>query len=247
MRTWKETKRDVYLQELLAMRAPHHQNRPCKNCGVESNWRCIDCLAWPAYCTECCRSSHILDPFHRIERWTGSHYTRSWLWKVGLVINLGHQGNRCPFQAEGRVSEDGDNAEEGWYDSDEYLPDGDAEQKPTDQVYNGGRVLTIVHTSGVHHLPVIFCGCPGTVDEDLQLLRVGLYPSTYKSCKTVFTTQLLDDYLLENLECKTSANSYYSKLKRITNYTFPQATPVCHQFNRETNNSLKSKRTDIAS
>jgi hypothetical protein len=36
----------------------------------------------------------------------------------------------------------------------------------------------------------------------------------------------LDDYLLENLECKTSATHYYSKLRRITNFAFPNSIPV---------------------
>ena len=79
-----------------------------------------------------------------------------------------------------------------------------------DRVHNGGQVMTIVHTSGVHYLPVVFCGCSQAAAEDIQLFWVGLYPSTYKSCKTVFTFQLLDDYLLENLECKTLATHYYS-------------------------------------
>ena len=86
--------------------------------------------------------------------------------------------------------------------------------------------MTIVHTLGVHFLPVIFCGYSQAAAEDIQLFWVGLYPSTYKYCKTVFTFQLLDDYLLENLECKTLATHYYSKLRRITNFAFPNSILV---------------------
>jgi len=222
MRIWRETKRNLYLQELLDMNA---SKRVCIICKNEAIWRCLDCLAGPDYCTECCRTSHCQDPFHRIERWTGVFYERSWLWKVGLVIHLGHNGDRCPKAAksyDANLNVD----EEGWFDVEDIPCTSAADSRPPDRVYNEGRVMTIVHTSGVHHLPIVFCGCSEGAPEDIQLLRVGLYPSTYKSCQTVFTFQLLDDYLLENLECKTSATHYYSKLRRITNFAFPNTIPV---------------------
>ena len=222
MRVWRETKRNLYLHELLDRQA---SIRVCSICNKEANWRCLDCFAGPAYCTECCRTSHCRDPFHRIERWTGTFYEPSWLWKVGLVIRLGHQGDRCPDAANHSDAEL-ETDEEGWFDLQD-TPSTSANPKPPDWVHNGGRVMTVVHTSGVHHLPIVFCGCSGAAAEDIQLLRVGLYPSTYKSCQTVFTFQLLDDYLLENLECKTSATHYYSKLRRITNFAFPNSIPVC--------------------
>lgn len=221
MRIWKQTKRNLYLHELLDRNA---STKVCLTCKKEANWRCLDCFAGPGYCTECCRTSHSRDPFHRIERWTGTFYERSWLWKVGSVIHLGHQGDRCPNAAKS-FDADLEIDEEGWFDLED-IPSTSADPKPPDRVYNGGRVMTIVHTSGVHYMPVIFCGCSEAASEDIQLLRVGLYPSTYKACKTVFTFQLLDDYLLENLECKTSATHYYSKLRRITNFAFPNSIPV---------------------
>ncbi|KIJ89600.1 hypothetical protein K443DRAFT_61876, partial [Laccaria amethystina LaAM-08-1] len=173
MRIWKETKRNLYLHELLDRKA---SIQVCFTYKKEANCR---------------------DPFHRIERWTGKFYERSWLWKVGSVIHLGHKGDRCP-QAVKNFDADLDIDEEEWFDWED-IPSNLADPKPLDRVYNGGRVMTIVHTSGVHYLPVVFCGCSQAAAEDIQLLRVGLYPSTYKSCKTVFTLQLLDDYLLENL------------------------------------------------
>ncbi|KIJ90652.1 hypothetical protein K443DRAFT_126450 [Laccaria amethystina LaAM-08-1] len=147
----------------------------------------------------------------------------SWLWKVGSVIHLGHKGDQCP-QAVKKFDADLDIDKEEWFDWED-IPSNLADPKPPDLVYNGGWVMTIVHTSGVHYLPDVFCGCSQAAAQDIQLLRVGLYPSTYKSCKTVFTLQLLDDYLLENLECKTSATHYYSKLRRITNFAFPNSIP----------------------
>jgi CxC2 like cysteine cluster associated with KDZ transposases len=61
---------------------------------------------------------------------------------------------------------------------------------------------------------------------DLQLLRRGFYPSTFKGVRTVFTFSLLDDYLLDTLECHTSTHHYYQKLRRLTNKSFPHTAPV---------------------
>jgi hypothetical protein len=38
-----------------------------------------------------------------------------------------------------------------------------------------------------------------------------------KQIETAFTFSVLDDFLLDNLECKTTAQQYYSKLQHITN------------------------------
>ena len=71
MRVWRETKRNLYLHELLDRKA---SIRDCSICNNEANWRCLDCFAGPAYCTECCQTSHCKDCFHWIERWTGTFY-----------------------------------------------------------------------------------------------------------------------------------------------------------------------------
>jgi len=112
-------------------------------------------------------------PFHRIERWTGIFYEQSWLWKVGLVIHLGHNGDRCP-QAAKNFDDNLDLDEEGWFDC-EGIPSTSADPKPWDRVHNGGQVMTIMHTSGVHYLPVVFCGCSQAAAKDIQLFWVGLY------------------------------------------------------------------------
>ena len=121
MRVWKETKRNLYLHEFLDRKA---SNRVCILCQTKASWRCLDCFAGKAYCTECCR-----DPFHRIERWTGTFFEPSWLWKVGLVIRLGHNGDRCPdatnhFDAELDIDEE-------WFDMED-IPSTSADPKPPD-------------------------------------------------------------------------------------------------------------------
>ena len=61
-------------------------------------------------------------------------------------------------------------------------------------------------------MEVLFCICSDGGKEDAQLLRSGLFPATFKQIETVFTHTVLDDFLRDNLECKTTAQQYYLKL-----------------------------------
>ncbi len=92
--------------------------------------------------------------------------------------------------------------------------------------YRSTLMMVIVDTSGVHEIPVVFCACPNAPPRDIQLLRMGLYPATWRRPQTAFTFRALDDFLLTNKECKTPAFSYYSRLRRITSESFPHMVPV---------------------
>ncbi|KAH9172242.1 hypothetical protein EDB89DRAFT_2114234 [Lactarius sanguifluus] len=74
-------------------------------------------------------------------------------------------------------------------------------------------------------MDVLFCICPNAGANDKQLLQAGLFPSTFKQIETAFTFSVLDDFLADNLECKTTAQQYYSKLQSITNQMFPDHVP----------------------
>ncbi|KAG2337913.1 hypothetical protein BDR05DRAFT_978340 [Suillus weaverae] len=74
--------------------------------------------------------------------------------------------------------------------------------------------MVIVNKSRVHHLEVRCCDCPNAMSLDIQIP------------KTVFTFRVLDDFLLDNLECGTSAMNYYSKLQRMTSSMFPHLVLV---------------------
>jgi hypothetical protein len=92
---------------------------------------------------------------------------------------------------------------------------------------SGNPMLTVVDRSGVFDIEMVFCVCSDKNDQDEQLLRSGLFPATFKSIKTLFTFTVLDDFLKDNLECKTTAQQYYSKLQSITSKMFPHLVPVC--------------------
>ncbi|KAG2737592.1 hypothetical protein P692DRAFT_201842923 [Suillus brevipes Sb2] len=58
---------------------------------------------------------------------------------------------------------------------------------------------------------------------DKQMFEMGIFPALFTRPKTAFTFSQLNDFILDNLECRTSAMNYYSKLRRITSRTFPHS------------------------
>ncbi|KAH9016537.1 hypothetical protein EDB84DRAFT_1567201 [Lactarius hengduanensis] len=77
----------------------------------------------------------------------------------------------------------------------------------------------------IFDMEVLFCVCPNAGPNDEQLLQAGILPSTFRQIETAFTFSVLDDFLADNLECKTTAQQYYSKLQGITNRMFPDRVP----------------------
>jgi hypothetical protein len=87
-------------------------------------------------------------------------------------------------------------------------------------------LLVVVHTTGVFQHSVRWCYCRGCPKRHLQLLRACLYPASIKRPKTVFTFDVLDHSTADAMECKTPAQSFFRKLRRLTNNAFPQRVPV---------------------
>ncbi|KAG1870872.1 hypothetical protein F4604DRAFT_1583524 [Suillus subluteus] len=203
-------KTEDYL-DLLLWREDPPSNRTCSVCPKDGVYRCHGCMGEPLFCTHCCRTVHSCMPFHQISQWTGGFFKDTSLTKIGLEIHLGHQGKPCP-----EVTDD-------WYDTDD---EGDnfAEGQWVPLV-NDPRTTMVVDTSGVHFLMIRFCQCASALGPDMQLFEIGLFPASFTSPKTAFTFAVLDDFLLDNLECGTSVMNYYSKLTRITSSIFPHLVP----------------------
>lgn len=91
---------------------------------------------------------------------------------------------------------------------------------------SGLRVVVIVHRNGIHRLPVRWCRCRGHLGYELQALGAGCFPASYKQIRTLFTFEVLDDFLADNQECKSSAWHYFQKLRRFTCSSFPHTVPV---------------------
>jgi hypothetical protein len=90
----------------------------------------------------------------------------------------------------------------------------------------GNPLMTVIDSQGVFEMELIFCVCSNRDSNDKQLLRAGLFPATFKQIETVFTFAVLDNFLADNLECKTTAQQYYSKLQSMTSNMFPDHVPV---------------------
>lgn len=210
LREW-QYKTEDYLDLLLRREGPP-TDRTCSVCTKDGVYRCHSCMGEPLFCTHCCRTVHSHMPFHRISQWTGGFFEHTSLTKIGLEIHLGHQGKPCPQVTDEwyDTDDEGDNFTEG-----QWVP-----------LVNDPRTTTVVDTSGLHSLMIRFCRCADALSPDMQLFRTGLFPASFTSPKTAFTFAVLDDFLLDNLECGTSAMNYYSKLRRITSSVFPHLVPV---------------------
>ena len=118
--------------------------------------------------------------------------------------------------------------DDDWEDEDERPRKGSSQRflprpPPTDGT--GNSFLTVVHTNGIHSLPIVWCACDEhQEDRDLQLLDQHLYPASYDQIKTVFTFACLDDHRYDYLECKSSHYQYHNKLKRWTCPEYPAAS-----------------------
>ncbi|KAG2066573.1 hypothetical protein BDR04DRAFT_1029810, partial [Suillus decipiens] len=56
------------------------------------------------------------------------------------------------------------------------------------------------------------CHCPNAMSSDIQMFQHEFFPASFNRPKTAFTFRVLDDFLLDNLECSTLVMNYYSKL-----------------------------------
>lgn len=229
LREWVPKKKS-YLDRVLSLEGPGGP-RICIQCKAEAEWRCKDCFGRPLTCTDCCRDAHKAVPFHRIERWAGTFYKDAWLVDVGLSLHLGHGGAPCPVGLRGEFD---DLEDEGISMEEELPPDEEIPAKARffeDLGYTAGNPnreipsLVIVHNNGVHRLPVYWCRCIGHAPDEFQLLDIGMVPASFLRIHTAFTFHVLDDFLTDNLECKTSAMHYFQKLRKLTSPSFPQSVP----------------------
>ena len=215
-------RRQLYLQSLILHNSGRHTSL-CESCGnPEALWHCKDCLGQQQLCRDCCRRTHERLPFHRIQYWKGTHYVPDLLSNLGVVVNLGHSGRVCPqlttsFNPIVAIRKSIENVEPaGVYQSPSGIVD-----HPSD-----AKEFTIGHTNGFHKVWIRFCHCTKAGREEYHLMELGLYPLSFQRVESAFTFHMLDDFRLENLECKTSLYHYHGKLQRMTSPLTPNDVPV---------------------
>ena len=102
--------------------------------------------------------------------------------------------------------------------------------KPGKRDKDGNPIVTIIDRSGVHEIGIKWCCCLNAPERDMQLMMAGLFPATFRNPKTAFTFRVLEEFHLDNLECKTTPSQFMSRLKRLTNDEFPNVVPVGQAF-----------------
>ena len=226
LRQWLPMFND-YMKLFIKREAPPSP-RSCAVCSNDGVYRCYSCFGDPLFCTDCCRTQHQRNPFHRITQWNGQFFQDTSLTDIGLEIHLGHSGNCCPNAPESTYTVFDE--DDGWEEPSDADPQ-DLLDHPSGTIPSWSsppkpKTTTVVDKSGVHSLVIKECRCPGSLDYHLQLFEMGLFPSSFARPRTAFTFAVLDDFLLDNLECGTSAMNYYSKLRRLTSSILPMNVPV---------------------
>jgi hypothetical protein len=86
--------------------------------------------------------------------------------------------------------------------------------------------FVFVANSGIYRRSVQRCVCPNAPETHIQLLQMWFFPATLKRPSTAFTFNVLNQFHIEAMECKTSVHNFYSTLRRVTNNAFPSSIPV---------------------
>jgi len=214
--------RDSYISEILDLeKLP--ANQTCSRCQTQQGFfRCKECFSQDILCYACCFIVHRNMPLHHIEKWTGQFFDATSLNQEGFILHLGHGGEPCP----------GNSTRRGQQGTQPGSSDEGEEEGGEDEVLLTGweqpdrQCLVIVDISGVHQLRIDWCQCKTAAEPHIQLLRNRLFPASIKRPSTAFTFSLLDHFHIDSVECKTSASSFFSKLRRLTNASSPHSVPV---------------------
>ncbi|KAJ7607459.1 hypothetical protein DFH06DRAFT_928501, partial [Mycena polygramma] len=76
----------------------------CGHCRAvfESSGRLLACdVCGEAFCLSCCVMDHRSQPLHTLREWTGRFWQATALHEIGLIYQLGHNGDLCPTPAPG--------------------------------------------------------------------------------------------------------------------------------------------------
>jgi hypothetical protein len=164
------------------------------------------------------------------------------------------------YEKECNGSGNDDGGDGGDYSNDDMQPDeypaavdqgsfqlGFGSSNPRQNGQGGDPVITIVDRSGIHELGVRWCCCPNAPERDMQLMAAGLFPATFRNPKTAFSFRVLEEFHLDNLECKTTPSQFISRLRRLTSDEFPNTVPVGHASISADGRMTDRYRIDIGS
>ncbi|KZV59636.1 hypothetical protein PENSPDRAFT_566187, partial [Peniophora sp. CONT] len=196
-----------------------------------ADWRCVCCFKRRDMCISCIQHSHIDLPFHRVYWWTGRNYRRTWLREAGVAIYLcprARHGEPCPRNVSGYQAEIDARRGDARVPPDRTAPGTAPKARGhaaiPDYDLHGFPVLVLVHDNGVHGIGVNFCRCDDHRPEYEQLLVNGLFPASTHSPATAYCVDSLEKALIENVECRTTTESYWKKVARLSHPDDPTST-----------------------
>ena len=208
--------RDAHTSEILDQEQPP-ANPLCPECKSKQGIICCkDCFSRRMLCHDCCLMVHQNAPFHSIEKWTGHFFQATSLDEEGFTLHLSHDGAPCPeTQFKTRTQETQDSG-----------VDDDSTKRTDKRQTDHKKRLIVVDVSGIHQLHIGWCQCKDAPGADIQLLRNRLFPASVSNPSTAFTFRLLSYFHIDSVECKTSAFSFFNKLRCLTNDSSPDSVPV---------------------
>ncbi|KAH7905404.1 hypothetical protein BJ138DRAFT_1230024 [Hygrophoropsis aurantiaca] len=89
--------RQNFLDEFIRLEGRGGHTEESCQCGQEgARYRCKDCYGIELFCQACTVQRHSVNPFHRVEEWTGRFFQRQTLKSLGLRIQLNHSpADKC--------------------------------------------------------------------------------------------------------------------------------------------------------
>ncbi|KAJ3565721.1 hypothetical protein NP233_g7455 [Leucocoprinus birnbaumii] len=89
---------DILQVCFMKLEAERDVGKVCLSCTTNDPaiYRCTECLSCAAMCKTCIIDRHVRLPLHRVQKWTGTHFTPTSLRDIGLILYIGHQGKPCP-------------------------------------------------------------------------------------------------------------------------------------------------------
>jgi hypothetical protein len=95
--------------------------------------------------------------------------------------------------------------------------------------------FVVLHTNGIHDAAVDTCDCErrlwaGPPEE--QMLRMGWFPATDDRPRTCATMEVLDAFLLQTYQAKTTMYDYYLVLEKLTSNVGVKPPNRYHAFLR---------------
>ncbi|KAI0697385.1 hypothetical protein BC835DRAFT_1227409, partial [Cytidiella melzeri] len=157
-------------------------------------YRCKECWRSPVLCRKCMVATHNINPWHAVEEWT----VEQAFWRRTTLATLGmvvHLGNH-----EGETC---------------YRTVSDA------------RELCVVTLHGLQQANIRFCGCcekgESPQPDYTQLLEAGLWPATWKTPRTAFSLDVLDDFRRASTQGNITAQDYMMVRVRQTDGVLPKS------------------------